>query len=121
MHERTMRPKAQGEGARDGTRRTGRMVDGATDALEGDGWREEGTGKRGSAWVLRAVTWRACSRKRRTGSVRGRARGERRRGRAKERGRGWKGGVRTKKLRRCDRSACSRQCREGPGEGRGVE
>ena len=30
--------------------------------------------------------------------------------------RGWKGGMRTKKLRGCDRSACSRQCREGPGE-----
>ena len=91
MHERTMRPKAQGEGARDGRSREGRMEDGATDALEGDGWREEGTGKRGGAWVLRAVTWRACARKRRRGSVRGRARGEQRRGRGKERGVGGRG------------------------------
>ena len=92
------------------------MEDGATDARKGMDGEKRAQGKRGSAWVLRAVTWRACSRKRRTGSVRGRARGERRRG-AREGTWAWvEGGRENKETAEVRSSACSRQCREGPGE-----
>ena len=92
------------------------MEDGATDALEGDGWREEGTRQEGERvgaegcdleGVLAQETHGQCAW---TGAWRA-ATG------AREGTWAWvEGGRENKETAEVRSSACSRQCREGPGE-----